>query len=237
MQHPILALFAALSAPFSALAQSDIPHFGLAVAASSLGASVQAATGITHSANVRLGFNIFDYNDTFSSDGIHYNGELKLRSVQATWDQFFGLFHISPGLLIYDGNSGNANATVPPGQSFILNGATFYSGSSNPVTGTGALSLNKAAPMILIGFGNLLPRNGRHFGFNVEAGVVFQGSPNVSLNLGGTTCFDSAQHACANTATDPTVQSSMQAEETKLNHDLNPFRFFPVVSIGFGYKF
>ena len=235
MYRVSLAFFLAI--PITASAQSDVPHFGLAVAASSLGAGIQAATGITHNANIRVGINIFDYNDTFISDGIHYNGELRLRSVQATWDQFFGPVHISPGLLIYDGNSGNANAAVPPSQSFTLSGTTFYSGSSNPVSGTGTVSSNKAAPMILIGFGNLLPRGGRHFGFNIEAGVVFQGSPNARLNLGGTTCFDSAQRACANTATDPTVQAAVQAEQTKLNHDLNPFRFYPVVSIGFGYKF
>ena len=97
-----------------ALAQSDMPRFGLGVTASTLGAGIQAATSVTAKSNVRVGFNIFDYNHSFTKDGINYNGDLKLRSVQVTYDQFFGPFHISPGALIYNGSKGDATASVRP---------------------------------------------------------------------------------------------------------------------------
>jgi hypothetical protein len=157
--------------------------------------------------------------------------------VQVTYDQVFGAFHISPGLLVYNGNSGTAVATVPGGQSFTLGSATYYSSASNPVNGNGFLTVNKAAPMILFGFGNLLPRSSRHFGINVEAGVVFEGAAKVKLNLGGTTCLINPRTACVNTALDSTVQSSVVTEQSKLNNDLGPFKYYPVVSIGFSYKF
>ena len=99
------------------------------------------------------------------------------------------------------------------------------------------MTFNKVAPMILIGFGNLLPRSQRHFGLNLDAGVAFEGSPKAALNLAGNACLTSTQVACLNAATDPTVQSNVQAEQTKLNNSLSPFKFYPVVALTFSYKF
>jgi hypothetical protein len=230
----VTALFAS-----AACGQSvDLPRFGIGVTASTLGAGIQAATSVTHSSNLRVGFNGFNYTDNFSKDGINYNAELKFRSVQATFDQYIkGGFHISPGILIYNGNEGSANAAVPGGQSFSLGGTNYYSSSTNPVAGAGRVTFNKVAPMILIGFGNLLPRSQRHFGLNLDAGVAFEGSPKAALNLAGNACLTSTQVACLNAATDPTVQSNVQAEQTKLNNSLSPFKFYPVVALTFSYKF
>jgi hypothetical protein len=217
--------------------QSDHPRFGIAVTASTLGLGIQGATAVTAHSNIRGGFNIFEYSHDFDKDGVNYKGNLKLRSFQVTYDHFFGGFHISPGFLIYNGNKGEATATVPAGQVFNLGGTGFYSSQISPVGGDGALTVRKAAPMLLIGFGNLLPRSARHFGINIEGGVVFEGSPTVRLKLGGSTCLINAQTGCVNTATDPTVQRSLTAEESKLNDDVGPFRYYPVISIGFSYKF
>ncbi|HVV47433.1 MAG TPA: hypothetical protein VHC72_19620 [Bryobacteraceae bacterium] len=208
---------------------------------SSLGAGVQGAIAATRNSNVRVGFNIFTYDYDVRKDGVHYSSELKLRSVQATYDLFFGRhsggFHISPGLLIWNGNAATANASVPAGQPFTPGGTTYFSSRANPVAGTGTLDVNRAAPMILVGFGNPIPRSGRRFGVNFEAGVVFQGSPDVKLHLAGTTCLDSQGSLCVDTATDPMVQSSIQEEQVKWNRDLAPFRYLPVVSLGFSYRF
>jgi hypothetical protein len=105
------------------------------------------------------------------------------------------------------------------------------------VSGTAAVTFNKVAPMILIGFGNLLPRGQRHFGLNFDAGVAFQGTPKAALNLTGSACLISAQTGCLNVASDPTVQSSVQGEQTKINNTLNGYKYFPVVSLTFSYKF
>jgi len=213
--------------------------YGFGVAAGSLGAGVQGAVSVTKHSNVRGGFNIFSFSDNFNKDGISYGATLKLRSAQVTYDQYvphLGGFHISPGALIYDGNSGSASANVPSGSTFTLGSTTYYSGAASPVTGSGEISFQKAAPMMLFGFGNLLPRSHRRLGFSLEAGVVFQGSPNAKLNLGGTSCLTSATAGCLNAATDPTVQANMQSEQSKLNNDLKPFKYYPVISFGLSYK-
>jgi hypothetical protein len=214
--------------------------FGVGLTAGSLGAGIQGAVSVTKYSNIRGGFNDFSYSDSFTKDGINYNGTLKLRSAQVTYDQYFkhlGGFHISPGALIYDANAGNATANIPAGQTFTLGSQTYYSSAASPVNGAGAVTVAKAAPMVLLGFGNLLPRSQRHFGVSFEAGVVFQGSAKAALSLGGTSCLVNATTGCVNTATDPNVQANLQSEQTKLNNDLAPFKYYPVVELGISYKF
>lgn len=221
-----------------AMAQAvDLPRFGVGLSASTLGAGIQAATSVTRKSNIRGGFNGFNYSESFNKDGINYNATLKLRSAQVVFDQYIaGSFHISPGVLIYNGNQGTGNAAAPAGQSFSLGSQNYYSGAANPVAGTAAVTFNKVAPMILIGFGNMLPRNQKHFGLNFDAGVVFEGSPKAALNLSGTACLVSGSAGCLS-ATDPTVQANVQAEQTKINNSLNPFKYYPVVALTFSYKF
>lgn len=225
--------------PSAGFSQTKSLPVGVGVNVSTLGMGIQGAVGVTRLSNVRVGFNAFNYSKSLTNDGIGYDGSLRLRSFQATWDQYFphlGGLHISPGFLLYNGNTATATATVPGGQSFTLDDNSFYSGPADPIAGTGAVNLNKAAPMVLIGFGNLLPRSERHFGLSFEVGAVFEGEPKVNLNLGGTTCYSPAA-LCVNAATDPTFQSSVAAEQKDLESDLKLLKYYPIISLGFSYKF
>jgi len=209
----------------------------LAVGVSTLGAGIQAATAVTQHSNVRVGFNYFKYSASFDKDGVAYNGTLKLQSAELLYDQYIGGgFHVSPGVVLYDGNQGTATASVPGGQSFTLGGVTYYSDSANPVSGTGTIAAKKAAPEILMGFGNLLPRSSRHFTANFEFGAIFQGSPNAKLNLNGGTC-DTPGKSCQSISSNPTIQGNIQSEQTKINNALKVFKYYPVVRLSLGYKF
>ena len=204
---------------------------------STLGVGAEAATSLTRSLNLRGGFNLFSYNRGFTHDGITYKGQLNLRSgeLHVDWYPFGHGFHLSPGLLIYNGNGATANASVPGNSTFTLGGTTYTSDPTNPIAGKGKLDFVKAAPTVLFGFGNLVPRSS-HFSVNFETGVVFQGSPRTTLNLTGNAC-DSTGANCVNAATDPTVQANVLSEQTKVNNKLSPFKYYPVISIGFGYRF
>ena len=218
-------------------AQSDLPRFGVGVKLSTLGLGIEAATAVTRKSNVRAGFNAFTYGTDVDKDGIHYNGDLRLRSFDVLYDQYLiGGLHVSPGVLLYNGNRATANASVPGGQSFSLGGTTFYSSRANPVGGSGTLDLGTISPMVLIGIGNLLPRSARHFAVNFEGGVIFQRAPKTTLTLTGTTC-DATGVFCAPVASNPLVQSNIRSEEDKINSDVNFLKYYPIVSIGFGYKF
>lgn len=212
--------------------------FSVAATTSILGFGADVATPLTRRSNLRVGFSIFNYNRGFSKDGVNYGGQLGFRSVQATYDwfPFGGGFHLSPGALVYNGNKVTASAAVPAGQSFTLGGVNYISSATDPLTGSGKIAFNRAAPLFLIGFGNLLPRSGRHFGVSFDIGAAYQGTPRATLNLAGSAC-DPTGVNCRAVATDPTIQSNIQSEQGKINNTISPFRFFPVVSLAFGYRF
>jgi hypothetical protein len=227
---------AAPAAPANESSEGRIP-IGIGVKVSTLGFGGDVAIAVSHRTNVRFGFNVFSYGRTFDKDGVTYKGNLDLRSAQATYDMFlFNGFHISPGVLFYNGNQVNANASVPGGKTFTLSNTNYVSAAADPVTGTGKLTVYKAAPMLLLGIGNLVPRSARHFSTSVEIGVAYQGPPRVTLNLSGSAC-DSTGLFCRTISSDPTIQSNVAAEQAKLNKSASPYKFYPILSFGVGYKF
>lgn len=213
-------------------------RIGVGAKISLLGIGGEAAVALTRRINVRGGFNFFNYSDTFSKDGIGYGAQLAFRSGEAHLDlfPFAGGFHLSPGLLFYNDNHVSATASVPPGQAFTLGGVSYTSSAANPVTGTAKLGFNKAAPMVTIGFGNLIPRNRRRFSLSTEFGVAYTGAPKASLALAGTACSNPAV-ICVNAGTDPTVQSNVQSEVAKVNHDVSFLKIYPLASVGFAVNF
>jgi hypothetical protein len=211
---------------------------GIAVSIGSLGVGGQVATAVARKVNVRGGFNYFSYSlSGTTNDNIPYNGKLRLESAEALVDYYVaGPFHISGGALVYNGFQGTGTITESGGHSFTLNNTLYYSSPADPVNGTGALKPQMAAPVALFGFGNLLPRSKRHFTANVDLGVAYQGSPNAKLNLTGSVC-SAPNIGCAPISVQPTVQANILAEQNKINNDLAPFKFYPVLRLTFGYKF
>lgn len=220
-------------------ASSDGPRrIGVGAKISLLGIGGEAAVALTKRINVRGGFNFFNYSDTFNKDGVSYGAQLAFRSAEAHLDlfPFAGAFHVSPGLLLYNDNHISATASVPGGQVFTLGGMSYTSSAANPVAGTAKLAFNKVAPSILVGFGNLIPRNRHRFSFSTEIGLAYTGAPKASLALTGTACSNPAV-ICVNAATDPTVQANVQSEVAKVNHDVSVIKIYPLASVGFAVNF
>ena len=143
---------------------------------------------------------------------------------------------MTPGLLLYNDNNVSATATVATGQGFTLGGTTYYSNPSDPVRGTAALTMNKFAPTLGIGFGNLLPRSARHFSLSTDLGVAFVGTPQFALGLTGSACAQSNGTNCQ-PASNPSVAASVEAERVKIANDIKDIKYYPELSIMFGYKF
>jgi hypothetical protein len=224
----------------SAQADTGAPfsNVGIGVKASLLGAGIEVATPLARCFNLRAGFNAFSYNRGFHKDGVVYNGQLSFRSTEAhlDWFPFGGSFHISPGLLAYNGNEINANASVSAGQTFTLNGVTYTSDPADPIIGAGKVDFKKSGPMLTAGFGNLVPRNHHHISIPFELGAIYTGAPRTTLNLNGGACDANGQF-CETIDNNPSFQSNVQAEQTKLQKDVSAFKFYPVLSLGFGFKF
>jgi hypothetical protein len=214
------------------------PRLGAGIKVSLLGIGGEVAVPVTDRMDIRAGFNGLGYSRNFNKDGVAYAAQLSFRSVEAhyDWFPFGGSFHLSPGLLVYNGNKVTANASVPGGQTFDLDNTTYSSDPANPVTGKGKIDFKKVAPTFTVGWGSLLPRNGRHWSIPFEIGFAYQDAPRATLSLAGGVC-DSTGLNCRDISSDPTAQSNIQAEQTKINKDVSPFKFYPLISIGFGYRF
>lgn len=214
--------------------------FGLGIRVGLLGPGIQGAMSVSRRANVRVGYNYFSFSGIHvNNNGANYSGGIQLRSLEAhyDWFPFAGGFHLSPGVLAYDGNNVSANVLVKGGQTLTLNHVTYTSDPNDPLIGSGGGTVYKASPMFLMGWGNLVPRRRRkHISGGFEFGAVYQGPPKTRLAFTGSDC-DSDGLNCQAAATDPGFQSNLSAEVAKYNKDASSFRFYPVLAGGIGYKF
>jgi hypothetical protein len=209
----------------------------LAFKASTLGLGPDAGVRLARHFNLRVGFNAFNYHRNLSSDGVAYSSAFRLRSVQALmdWFPFAQSFHLSGGLLVYNGNHVSANAMVPVNQIISAGGEDIVSNPTNPITGRATSGVRPVAPMLGVGFGNLVAR-ARHVGFSVDFGVVFQGTPRSALAFNGSAC-DVSGMFCGDVAADPNIQSQAATETHTINKDLFFLRYYPFISMEVGYRF
>jgi hypothetical protein len=208
--------------------------YAIGFRASTLGAGIEIATPLAGRINLRSGFNFFAFNDPFSIDGVNYTARLHLQSSQTTLDWFVGGFHISPGVL-YVKNSMSAPAFVGPGQTFVLGTQTFLNSVDDPVTGSSSVVFPRTfAPLLLIGYGNLLPRHGGHLSLPVEVGVAYTGAAQINVALNGTACVT---NGCVNFSQNADAQKFLKQEIQILNEDLKHYPVFPIVSVGLAYRF
>jgi hypothetical protein len=224
--------------PISAGREGDfgLSRVGVGVKMSTLGPGAEMAYALTRHIDVRGGFNYLNYTDTFTNDGVNYGGTLKFESGEVHLDYFlWHSLHVSPGLLFSNGSPLNATLGVPAGETFTLSGTTYESNAANVVAGTGALKFNTVAPSILLGVGNLVPRGDHRFSVRFEIGGAFRGTPTTALNFTGSVC-DTTGNNCPNIATDSTFQSSVASQQAKFNNDISFLKFYPIISLGFGFK-
>lgn len=219
--------------------KAPLKHFSfeMGLKFSTLGAGIEAAVPVTQRSNLRIGFNAFNYSRDERQDGVLYSGDISFRSVQATYDWFpsRGTFHLSPGLVVYDGNRLTAKASVPPGQIFTLQTANYVSDPANPVHGNASVDFFKVNPIMLVGWRNLIPRM-RRFEIPFEFGIIYNGTPRTFLELSGGAC-DPTGANCRNIRTDPTIQSNIQFVRHEFERRVSPFKVYPVVSVGLSIPF
>jgi hypothetical protein len=214
------------------------PMLDVAFSVSSLGFGVQAAKPLPRRSDLRGGVNFYTYGTDISKDGAHYAEEVDLRSVNFQFDKyvFAGLF-VSGGALVWNGNKGDATVAVPAGQSFSLGNKSYISDPASPVHGESTVRVNKFAPMLSLGYGNLTSKG--HIAYSAEAGVVFHGTPLATLSLAGSACTSApaAGLICQNIGTNAGIQNDVAAQQTKLNDDISHYKYYPVIQFSIGYKF
>jgi hypothetical protein len=154
------------------------------------------------------------------------------------WFPWHGSFRLSGGATVYNNKGVTATLNEASGSSFTLGNDKYY--ASGPVVGTGVFKLGgNAGGRVSFGWGNLVPKPGHHFSFDTELGIEFVSKPTVALGFTGNVCPSSQGANCGspyNAATNTTFLSDVSAEQSKLQSDVNFLSFYPIFSIGIGYK-
>ncbi len=192
--------------------------WGINLKAASLGAGVELSKSLGEKFSVGLGFNSYHYKTTDSASGIDYDFKYELQSagLLANYHPFAGAFRFTGGVL-YNNNELKLTGKPSAGSTYTINGNTYT--ASQVGTLTGKLMFNKTAPYLGLGWGN---RPGSKFGLSADLGVLYQGSPKLTLTATG---------AAAG------LTSDLEQERKKAESDLSNFKWYPVLSLGLYFRF
>jgi hypothetical protein len=208
----------------------------LDVMANSLGAGFEVSTPIARHFDVRGGANITSFGYEFDVDGLHYDSRIMLRSgnLRLDWFPLHRNFHISSGIL-YANNYVDAPSHVPAGAKFTLGDENFVNSVDDPVHGHASLVFpRRVSPLLTAGFRNILPGQHRHIAVPLEFGVAFTGSPKIDVSLAGRAC---QTDGCFNFEDEEEAQQSLRDEIRDINNTLSSVPVYPIISLGFGYRF
>ena len=218
---------ACLTAPAASLAAE--PDFAVAVRAGTPGVGLDLDLGLSPSFGVRVGFSGFDINHDIDTSDVDYDGRLKLATVTGLldWYVFSGGFRLTAGVA---GNDTKLDVTGLPNQgTYTINGHTYSSAQLGSLTGQLKFG-DSVSPYVGFGWGNPAGEDGRiHFLFDV--GAIYGGTPSVSLAAQCGPAAPTGSPACNQ------AQSDLASEEAKLRHKADILQWYPMVSLGIGFRF
>lgn len=191
--------------------------FALGAKAGTLGLGIEGTTRLSENFNLRGGINSYSISFDETTNSVRYDVDLDLKSgaLLLDWHPFTGTFRFSAGLLY---NKNEANLTATPTSNVTIGNGTYSPAQVGTLSGD--VKFKKSAPYLGIGWGNAVSK-GSPFGFTAEIGALFQGSPDVTLR----------------SSSGSVSQADLQREEQDVENKLDNFKVYPVLSIGFSYRF
>ncbi len=210
--------FLALALLATGIANAD-NDFGIGFKVGTLGLGVEASWQPLPFLDVRVGANSYDYDDNSSRAGIPYDATLVLDTYYVT-----GNFHfpISP-MRITAGVYSNGNEfrmANDDGVDLDIGGVTYPSAGIGTLTSV--TSFGSSAPYLGIGFDFTVAGK---VGLNFDLGVLWQGEPEVTLEASGLLAQDAG------------FLAMLEVERQQLEDEMSDFKAWPVISLGFVYKF
>jgi hypothetical protein len=198
--------------------------FGAGIVGSTLGLGADAGYRFNRYLGLRAGAYAFRYDTDGEQQGIDYDVELELAQAAAylDWHPFGGVFRLTGGVVVND-NSVTGTGRPDPLGNYEIGGVTFTAAQAGQLTG--AARFDRTVPYAGLGF-VFGASDGRGFVVSIDAGVVFQGALDVTLQSTGGTLSG-----------DPALQAALAAEQADLQDDIDDFDLYPVLALGVGYCF
>lgn len=199
--------------------------FGTSIDLGTTGLGLHVTTPVAPKLNARFGLNFANYSYDGSTSDVEYDFKLKLATVDALLDYhaFDSAFRVTGGA-VYNGNKIEASGKPGRAGTYNLNGNTYSASSIRDLSGQ--IDFRKVAPYLGIGWGNAAKETG--WGFGMDLGVTFQGSPKTELVANGCTLSSTS---CAQ------LNRDVAAENVKLADEVSDFKAYPVIRVGVSYRF
>lgn len=203
---------------------SNQHDFGVGTSVGTTGVSLEGKYAATDMLTLRGNINILPVDVNESYDGVDYNVDVDMQTAGGFVDfhPFRNGFHLSGGA--YGGDK-TADLLGTPGPATTVEiGNTTYTGAQ---IGTlrGQVEYSDISPFVGVGFDGFIKSNS-HWSLNARAGVMFVGSPDVSLSSEGglASMF-------------PSVRTELDREEQNLQDELDQYKYYPVVTVGITRRF
>ena len=183
---------------------------GVGVRAGTTGLGVDLGGDVVPTLGWRLGLSGMNVNTHVDTSEVRYDAKLKVLtgSLLLDWSPL-GPFRISGGFMP---NNNKIDLTGQPS-----GGGSFPAGSSL----SGNVKPERSfAPYLGVGYGNVWTAG---VNFYFDLGVMFQGSPEVSLSLN---CGSASTTDCNN------AQSRVEAERQRVQDKADKYKYYPVANIG-----
>ena len=216
---------------FLALAMTSVStaraETAVALRAGTLGIGAEFDFGIGESWVVRLGHSAFSHSQTIDDTDATYDGKLKLGNTSATIDWHPGgkSFFLSAGAVATSNEIEVVG--VPTSGRFDIGNGSYTASQIGSLRGSVEAG-NGIAPYAGIGFGHPVDAGGR-FTLLFDLGVIFTGTPKVNLVA---SCG-----ATVPAATCTQIQADVQREISELRDEVNELEVWPVINLGFAFRF
>ena len=183
---------------------------GVGVRAGTTGVGVDLGGDVIPTLGWRLGLSGMNANTSVDTSEVRYDAKIKVLtgSLLLDWSPL-GPFRISGGFMP---NNNKIDLTGQPSGGGSFPAGSDLSGSVKPE--------RSFAPYLGVGYGNVWTKG---VNFYFDLGVMFQGSPEVSLSLN---CGSASATDCA------TAQSRVEAERQRVQDKVDKYKYYPVANIG-----
>lgn len=211
---------AALALGLQATVRAQGVAAGLKIGTLGPGAEVVASIAPRLDFRVSGNYVAFGYNTTV--DNMDYTGDLRLASLIGMLDlhPFGGGFRLTGGMGINDSKIDLTGKSTTP----VTKVGDHYYPSAQVGEILGDATFDKFAPYAGIGYGNAFDKDG-NLTFSFDLGVLFQGAAKINLRATGPA------------RTSPAFQTDLQKEQDDAQEVSDKIRLYPVISLGFCYKF
>ena len=189
------------------------------------GIGAHASIPLKDNLNLRLGMGYLEYSYHGTTRDLGYDLSLRAKTYDALldWYPYAGSsFRVTAGVA-YNGNKIDAAARPNSAGNYVINGNSYDAATVGKVTGN--VDFGMLAPYLGVGWSRKVDKG---WSYSSDVGVMFQGSPNSTLQSSGCKAPGAVCTQFAN---------ELAKENAVLKDEMGRFKIYPVLRIGVSYKF